>query len=211
VTTGPVDATVTALAGRLPGPRRWRSDVLAEIRDGLLDAAEAYTADGLTPADAERRAVADFGPVEAVAAALREHVAVRRGRRTAALACLPALLGPVWDVGWDLASGAAMRPAASVLTLETLLDWVAVLAAVAGVALWWRLRRPVAARGAAAAAGAFGAVLAVTVCVLAATMLAGNGAWPGGPVGAALVTASALELAALVTSSARTVALALRA
>ncbi|MFC0507964.1 permease prefix domain 1-containing protein [Micromonospora costi] len=49
------------LADRLRGPARLKADLLTEARHGLLDAVEAYRADGLTAAEAERRAVAEFG------------------------------------------------------------------------------------------------------------------------------------------------------
>jgi hypothetical protein len=103
------EETLAELERRLPGPRRWREDVLAEIRDGLHDAAEAHVDAGSEPGEAERRAIDDFGSVDAVAFALRRGAVVRRGRRTAALACVPAVLGPMWDAGWRAASWSAWR------------------------------------------------------------------------------------------------------
>jgi hypothetical protein len=43
MTVGPaVDAYLRAVAASMPGPRRARSDILAELRSGLLDAIDAH-------------------------------------------------------------------------------------------------------------------------------------------------------------------------
>lgn len=56
---------LAALRARVPqsGIGRGR-ELLAEVRDGLDDAAAAYRSAGLSPAAAERRAVSDFGTAE---------------------------------------------------------------------------------------------------------------------------------------------------
>ncbi|GAA4567311.1 permease prefix domain 1-containing protein [Micromonospora coerulea] len=56
-----VDERVRELAGHLRGPARLKADLLTEARHALLDAAEAYREGGLPTAEAERRAVAEFG------------------------------------------------------------------------------------------------------------------------------------------------------
>lgn len=80
--TCPIDAYVADLDAALSGPRRVRTDLLAEARDGLVDAAEAYAAAGYPPDEAQRRAVADFGMVAAVAPAYRRELAAAQGWRT---------------------------------------------------------------------------------------------------------------------------------
>lgn len=78
-----IDAYVADLGAAVRGPRRARADLLAEARDGLTDAAEAYTTAGLAPADAARRAIAEFGAVADIAPAYEEELAAAQGRRTA--------------------------------------------------------------------------------------------------------------------------------
>lgn len=56
-----VEERLRELAGHLHGPVRLKADLLIEARHALLDATEAYREDGLPAAEAERRAVAEFG------------------------------------------------------------------------------------------------------------------------------------------------------
>ncbi|MGC4893287.1 permease prefix domain 1-containing protein [Micromonospora sp. DT31] len=56
-----VDRRLRELSGRLHGPTRLKADMLTETRHALQDAAEAYRQRGLPRAEAERRAVAEFG------------------------------------------------------------------------------------------------------------------------------------------------------
>ncbi|WP_063842794.1 permease prefix domain 1-containing protein [Sphaerimonospora mesophila] len=100
---GPIDVYVAALRSALRGPGRVKRDLLAEARDGLLDAAEAYECDGLPRAEAERRAVADFGPVAEIAPGFQQELAVGQGRRTALLLFLsvpPMTL--MWNLVWKI-------------------------------------------------------------------------------------------------------------
>ncbi len=77
-----IDDFVAGLNERLRGPRRVRTDLVAEARDGLVDAAEAYEAAGLCPAEASRRALADFGAYREVVPDYQAELAVAQGRRT---------------------------------------------------------------------------------------------------------------------------------
>ena len=83
-----VDRYVTGLGAALRGPRRVRADLLAEARDSLLDAAEAYRAGGASAADADRRAVTEFGTLAQIAPAYQAELAIAQGRRTAVLIAL---------------------------------------------------------------------------------------------------------------------------
>nr|WP_240947703.1 permease prefix domain 1-containing protein [Planosporangium mesophilum] len=67
------------------GPRRAKEDLLAEARDGLIDAAEAYAVAGLPAPEATARALADFGGYRQVAADYQAELAAAQGRRTALL------------------------------------------------------------------------------------------------------------------------------
>ena len=84
-TLTPVDDYLTGLSRALPGPRRRKADLLAEARDHLVDATEAFEADGLDRDSAEREAVADFGELDEVVPGYRAELAVSQSRRTAML------------------------------------------------------------------------------------------------------------------------------
>lgn len=85
---GELDRYVAGLSGALRGPRRVKADLLAEARDSLYDAAEAYRAMGLPPAEAARRAAAEFGEYADIAPAYQAELAVAQGRRTTLLIAL---------------------------------------------------------------------------------------------------------------------------
>lgn len=96
----PIDEYLTALSKELRGPRRRKADLLAEARDHLIDATEAFEADGLERYDAEKHAVADFGSIEEVAPGYREELAISQSRRTAMMLLLALLIQPiVWQGG----------------------------------------------------------------------------------------------------------------
>ncbi|MFC0865619.1 permease prefix domain 1-containing protein [Sphaerimonospora cavernae] len=146
---GPIDGYVAALRSVLRGPGCAKRDLLAEARDGLLDAAEAYESDGLSRAEAERRAVEEFGPVPEVAPGFQRELAVGQGRRTALLLFLsvpPMTL--MWNLMWEVfpepPSVTAVKPAwfgvlARVVDYSQLLTGV--VGALALLALGRGLRR----------------------------------------------------------------------
>nr|WP_202891660.1 permease prefix domain 1-containing protein [Kribbella shirazensis] len=98
---------MAALSRELRGPRRRKADLLAEARDHLTDATEAFEADGLDTYDAEKCAVADFGTIEDVAPGYRADLAVSQSRRTAVLLFAALIIQPiVWQEGaWSWNSG----------------------------------------------------------------------------------------------------------
>jgi hypothetical protein len=75
---GVIDDYVTALDRTLRGPRRARRDLVTEARDSLTDCAEAYLAEGMDQAGAERMAVADFGTVAEIAPGYQEELTAGR-------------------------------------------------------------------------------------------------------------------------------------
>ncbi|GAA4961090.1 permease prefix domain 1-containing protein [Kineococcus glutinatus] len=100
----PAEALAADLRHRLRGPLRVRRDMLQEVRDGLQDATAALVAEGLTPAEAEARAVAEFGAPEEVAGELQRELAARQARWTAAVGTLVLTsLWLAWDVAWRTA------------------------------------------------------------------------------------------------------------
>lgn len=99
-----IEAYVTELGDALRGPRGLKTDMLAEARDGLLDASEAYERGGLDADDAQRRAIADFGPVSVVAPDYQTELGLSQGRKTALLISLCLAAQPlVWRVILPLA------------------------------------------------------------------------------------------------------------
>jgi hypothetical protein len=96
----PVDDYLNGLRRALPGPRRRKADLLAEARDHLVDATEAFEADGLDRVSAEREAVADFGELDEVVPGYRAELAVSQSRRTAFLLFAALIIQPiVWQEG----------------------------------------------------------------------------------------------------------------
>lgn len=96
----PVELYLTGLSRALQGPRRRKADLLAEARDSLVDATEAFEADGLSPQAAAERAVEDFGELAEVVPGYRSELGIAQGRRTAILLVLVMLAQPiVWLEG----------------------------------------------------------------------------------------------------------------
>lgn len=105
----PVEQYLTGLSRALVGPRRRKADLLAEARDSLVDATEAYEASGVGPREAAERAVADFGDLAEVVPGYRSELGIAQGRRTAVLLVLVMLAQPiVWLEGvwsWNQDAG----------------------------------------------------------------------------------------------------------
>ncbi|MEV8377492.1 permease prefix domain 1-containing protein [Kribbella sp. NPDC056861] len=100
VVSDPVELYLAGLSRALQGPRRRKADLLAEARDSLVDATEAFEADGLSPRQAAERAVEDFGELAEIAPGYRAELGISQGRRTAVLLVLVLLAQPiVWLEG----------------------------------------------------------------------------------------------------------------
>ncbi|SDU56206.1 permease prefix domain 1-containing protein [Jiangella alkaliphila] len=80
-----IDQYVAQLRREVRGPLLPRRSMIRELRDGLRDAADAHRSDGAGAAEAERLAVEEFGPVQVVAAGLREELAAVAARYLAGL------------------------------------------------------------------------------------------------------------------------------
>lgn len=144
-----VEERLRELDTRLRGPRRLKSDLLTEARHGLLDAVEAYQEDGLPAAEAQRRAVVEFGsPAQLVPAWQAElAVAALRGLslRVIGLAVVAFVAG---DLTWQGASWSdGPRPPAGYVLLSASVNWIwgaAFVLAAAGLLLAgagrWALR-----------------------------------------------------------------------
>ncbi|MFC9686917.1 permease prefix domain 1-containing protein [Kribbella sp. NPDC056951] len=120
-----VDDYLVGLTKALPGPRRKRADLVAEARDHLIDATEAFEADGLDRTAAERAATADFGELSDVVPAYREELSVAQSRNTAVLLFAVMILQPlVWQPGmwgWNQDAGG---PSVLGDVLEFVVRWV---------------------------------------------------------------------------------------
>lgn len=95
-----IEAYLAELDRKLTGSAKHKTDLLAEARDGLHDAADAYREGGWSDEDAERRAVADFGPVTVVARGYQAELGMELGVRT----LWQLVVGvPLMQLSWDLA------------------------------------------------------------------------------------------------------------
>jgi hypothetical protein len=192
---------LTELADQLSGPSAARAAILAELEDGLWTATAAQQAQRMSPEEAARAAVAEFGDPGTVAAGFDPELAAATGRRVG-LGLLAT--GPLVGTSWLLLvaatwTGAGREPPAALGLLATVVGLVlavAIPAAVLSVAVSGRLSRwlPVGPQvGATAAATAAGACVAgdliLLASLLAATVLTGGVAWP-----AALLAAGASSL-----------------
>ncbi|GAB2573281.1 hypothetical protein GCM10027168_02790 [Streptomyces capparidis] len=79
----PIAEHVAALDAALHGPERVKARMLAEVRDGLADAAADLAHEGDPGDGAARRAVRDFGTVAEVAPSFQQELTIAQARRTA--------------------------------------------------------------------------------------------------------------------------------
>jgi hypothetical protein len=184
-TQSPVDAYMADLNRALSGPRRRRADLMAEARDSLVDATEAYEADGLDRVEAERHAVDDFGDLAVVVPGYRAELGIAQSRRTAVLLFLVMIAQPiVWQEG---AWAWTQQPNETTPLLELLnrsvmvtgsLSIAGAVLAVVGTGLGLRypwLRDRVARATALFALVSAGAVAAIATCMgLFSTELEGS-------------------------------------
>jgi hypothetical protein len=96
---GVISRYVDSLDDRLRGPAAVKADLLAEARDSLDDAAEVHRGGGLSAADAERRAVEEFGPLAVVVPEYQAELAVAHAATTLRTV---AVLIPLTYVLWEL-------------------------------------------------------------------------------------------------------------
>jgi hypothetical protein len=127
-----IDAYIDELGRHLRGPRRVKSDLLAEARDALDDAARAHEDGGLGRLAAEVRAVDEFGRVDEVGPAYQAELAFSQGRRTAlSLLLVLSVQAAAWQVAWPaMRPGPAVDPTPMSAALAGALGWVAGVAVV---------------------------------------------------------------------------------
>ncbi|MFE9959501.1 permease prefix domain 1-containing protein [Micromonospora sp. NPDC005299] len=204
-----VDERLRELAGQLHGPARLKADLLTEARHALEDAVEAYREGGLPVAEAERRAVAEFGTPAQLAPGYQAELAAGalRGLALRALA-VAAVLMVGGDLTWRGASWSdGPRPPEGYLLLSASVNGI--WAVIAGLALAGLLLGLLAARyatpglprlaravgfgltgGLAAGAAAGAALFGWSVHLWDAALT-----WPPMIIGAVLVSAAWFALA----------------
>ncbi len=202
-----VERYLGEFTARLPGPARDRAGIVAELRSGLLDAADAHRCAGLPPDRADLAAISEFGDPAGIAGAFRAEIAARQARRVAlALLVTGPLVGLLWIA--ETASGHAGaqpgQPWPWGAPVPGLLLAVAVgvtaWAAMIGIASTGRLTRRLPARPrrapTAAAVAGFGAMGAdgLGLMLLAAQIAT----VPGKPAPVLAAAAAAASLARLL-------------
>jgi hypothetical protein len=130
------------IAADLHGPRRRRARILAELREGLVEAVAGHTARGLPPRQAVVAATAQFGSPAAVAASFAGELTIGYARRTLGLFVAT---GPLVGIPWLLVLHPDPWRTGLVATLDAIpvvpLIAVAVTTAVSTLATTGRLMR----------------------------------------------------------------------
>ncbi|MFL6125103.1 permease prefix domain 1-containing protein [Actinophytocola sp.] len=159
-----IDAYLTALGNALRGPRRAKANLLAEARDHLLEATEAYQENGLDRPTAEAAAVADFGDLADIIPPYQAELSLSQGHRTAlAMLSLSAAQPLVWATFARL-SDTPEHPRLANEMVENLGGTIILLALLTAVAYRYGMRHPAIRLRLARLTG----VAALTSCALLA-------------------------------------------
>ncbi len=209
-----VESYLAEVSARWPGPARAHAGIVAELRSGLLDAADAHRAAGLPAAQAARAAIAEFGDPGQVADGFRAEIAARQARRVSVglLASGP-LVGLAWitaALASHLAEPARWPDAAPALRAGLALAAVVIAAEVwavlLGIAATGRLTRWLPARPrrgpTAAVIAGFGAACADLVMLSLLTGQLATAAGKLAPLPVALAAAASLTRLALASRAA---------
>ncbi|MER6951108.1 permease prefix domain 1-containing protein [Nonomuraea sp. NPDC000554] len=96
-----IDDFVSDLGRALAGPSGPKRDLVVEARDSLSDTADALEAEGLDRAEAERRAVAEFGEISEIAPGYQAELTAVAGRRLGRLLFISVPMTVLmWSVIW---------------------------------------------------------------------------------------------------------------
>lgn len=200
-----IEDHLAALDTALSGPVRAKSRMLAEVRDGLADAAAAH-ADAGAPsrAAAAARAVRDFGTVEEVGPAFQRELTIAQARQTALIVALivPFLMACWYLVGATAEDAGGQLPAAVLVlaaNLGGLAALTALLAAGSLAATGAVSRRLATPRRLPLVVAWTGTTAAVALAVSALTLSAGAVLaqdWPVGALAGALTLVAHTRLAA---------------
>jgi hypothetical protein len=209
-----IESYLAEVAARLPGPARTYAEIVAELRCGLLDAADAHRSAG-QPADrADLAAITEFGDPGQVADGFRAEIAARQARRVS-IALLTT--GPLVGVAWIAAALAshlarpspwpALSPALSAgIDLAAVVIAAEVWAVLLGIAATGRLTRWLPARPrrapTAAMIAGFGAAAADLVMLSLLTSQLATAPGRLSPLPVALAAAASLTRLTLATRAA---------
>jgi len=92
-----VERYLAEVSAGLPGPARAQAGILAELRSGLLDAADAHRSAGVPSAQAAAAAITEFGDPGEIAGGFRAEIAAGQARRVSlALLVTGPLVGLLW-------------------------------------------------------------------------------------------------------------------
>jgi len=187
-TAAPIESYLDLVAGALPGPTRARTDIIAELRGGLFDAADAHQRAGQSLRSAAQAAVAEFGDPVRVAASFRPELATRQARRVAVtLLATGPFVGLLWLVAahasnvavrrappWDWAGlppGSAIAFPLLAGALLITLSAALVTVATTGHSTRWICNRPRLVTTTAALAGFGATTVDVSILVLLTSQL----------------------------------------
>jgi hypothetical protein len=215
----PRDGVLAQISAELRGPRRARTDLLNELRDGLDDATDDLLAAGLDTAEAQNRAVAEFGDPVDLARELQAELTGAQARRTAlAVALVSLLIEAAWHWGYPammrdywMAGGypTESRLLVQLNTIQEIAVWVVTPLLLLAYGLI--LRREVSLRRVGTLIGLLAAGLLSINLLTSAWMAAINPglreALQGSPAGLVLQIGSLVALTFLILSTARTVRL----
>jgi hypothetical protein len=193
-----IDAYLDQVTAALAGPPRAHADITAELRTGLLDAAEAHRHAGLPAVTATEAAVNEFGDPRQLAAAFLPELTARQARRLAfTLVAAGTASGLAWahaaqasDTGfrpgwtWKWLSAPPVPLAAAAFLIAILAALVVV--ATAGPLTRWLPDRPRIAAVAAATGGSAAADLAI-LALLAIQLSTANDTLAPVPVAVAAI------------------------
>lgn len=196
---GPVERYLAVVQDGLVGPWRWRREVIAELRDGLAEAARSHAASAAAPGEAA--AVAEFGSPRAV---LDGFIAVRAASLANRVARGLLASGPVAAAVWVAAmatsgtapwrSGAVgpwrLLPGVGVLVVVAVVASLLVMAVTGRAGYRWGVTRPRLAPAAAGVATTACAAADIVMLVAVGVWLVGAGAPAGWPM---LVVAAAVS------------------
>ncbi|GAA2991417.1 permease prefix domain 1-containing protein [Streptomyces fulvorobeus] len=99
----PIQDHIAALAAALRGPGKAKAQMVQDMRDGLVDTAEALAGDEVSYERAARQAVREFGTLDELVPSCQQELTVRQARHTARAVALTA---PFLITCWYLARSA---------------------------------------------------------------------------------------------------------
>lgn len=175
---GVIDTYLTKLNAALKGPNRAKADLLAEARDSLEDAAEAYEHQGLPRHAAEQAAIADFGELPEIVPGYQAELGWTQGYRTAlAVLSMFAAQPLVWGYAFEWATGTSSDQPYTADEIVENTGGITILMALLGVLAYrFGMRHP-AVRARLTRITGIGALAACALLVSMSTMmtaLAGN-------------------------------------